>query len=86
MTEGYYGPVNSAQDVMYERMAALDDGDVCLEDWPNKVLDALDRFGYVVVPKELPVEVLAAAAIHHVFETGNPKHGWDFLLNKVSSR
>lgn len=43
----------------------------------------IDWTKYRLVPVELPHEVLGEAAMSGVFETGNPKHGWDFLLAKV---
>ena len=59
---------------------ALDNQDVPTEDWPAKLIEALARAGFVVVPVELPHDVLGRAAIAGVAETGNPKHAWDFLI------
>ena len=45
-----------------------------------------DREEWVLVPLILPDEVLGSAASARVFETGNPKHGWDYLLRRVGVR
>lgn len=81
--KGFYGPITSAQDTLYENACALDNQDVPLEEWPNSAIRALFKAGFVIVPRNLPFDVLGEAAITGVFETGNPKHGWDYLLNKV---
>lgn len=39
---------------------------------------------FVLVPKELPPEILAASAF--AMGTGNPKHLWDFIINKLEAR
>lgn len=54
---------------------------------PSEVTDALMKLtprGWVLVPMDLPVEVLGEAAIIGAFDTGNPAHGWTFLLGKVA--
>lgn len=38
---------------------------------------------FVLVPVDLPHEVLAKAATEGLPDTGNPKHVWDYLLNAV---
>ncbi len=40
--------------------------------------------GMALVPRNLPNEILGKAAIAGVFETGNPKHGWDFILAELA--
>lgn len=74
----------SAQDAIYAKAAAMDNQDVPLEEWPNKLIAALHHAGFCIVPKELPCGVLGDAAIVGVFDTGNPKHGWDYLLTRVA--
>ena len=74
--------MKTAQDAIYEKAAALDNQDVSLEEWPEKLVEALARAGYAVVPVELPPVLLGEAAIAGVHETGNPKHCWDFLVAK----
>lgn len=76
----YYSKIQTPQDAIYEKAAAMDNQDVPLEEWPDKLLDALARAGFAVVPVELPHDVLGRAAIAGVAETGNPKHAWDFLI------
>lgn len=78
--DGYYGPIRTPLDAIYEQMAAMDNQDVPLEEWPGKIINALTRVGYAVVLAELPHKVLGEAAIAGIFETGNPKHGWDYLI------
>lgn len=46
----------------------------------------MEKQEWVLVPLELPCDVLGAAACAGVFETGNPKHGWDFLLRHIGIR
>jgi predicted ATPase len=41
----------------------LDNQDVPLEDWPVKLIAALARAGFAVVPVELPHDALGRAAI-----------------------
>lgn len=48
----------------------------------NAAIDAHPN-GFLVVPVDLPHEVLAKAAIEGLPDTGNPKHVWDYLLNAV---
>lgn len=79
-------PELSAQDAIYEKAAAMDNQDVPLEEWPSSLIVALDHAGFCVVPKELPDGVLGDAAMAGVFDTGNPKHGWDYLLARVAVR
>jgi hypothetical protein len=73
----------NAHEAIYAALAALDNQDAPLERYPDRVIEALARAGFAVVPVELPPEVLGAAAMHGVAETGNPKHCWDYLLPKV---
>lgn len=46
----------------------------------------MDNNEWVLVPLNLPHDVLGAAAAAGVFDTGNPSHGWDFLLQRVGIR
>lgn len=69
--------------VMYAEVCAMDNQDVPAEDYPDRLVDALARAGYAVVPVALPFEVLGEAAMRGVSETGNPKHCWDYLLQRV---
>lgn len=73
----------SPRDTIYEKATAMGNKNVPLEDWPAQLIEALARAGYAVVPVALPEAVLGEAAISGVFETGNPKHGWDYLLGQV---
>ena len=73
----------SAQAVMYAKMAAMDNQDEPLENYPDRLIEALARAGFVIVPEILPHEILGDAAISGVLETGNPKHCWDYLLCRV---
>lgn len=68
---------------IYEKACALDNQDVPLEEWPEQLITALAKAGYTIVPVVLPPEILGEAAMAGVFETGNPKHGWDYLLNRL---
>lgn len=68
------------QDAIYQRAKAMDNQDTPLEEWSAKIIEALARAGYAVVPVVLPEATLGEAAMNGVFETGNPKHGWDFLI------
>jgi hypothetical protein len=72
--------MDTASEALYEAACAMDSQDVPLEDWPVKLIAALGRAGFAVVPVELPHDVLGRAAIAGVAETGNPKHAWDFLI------
>lgn len=78
--QGYYSPIETPREALYEAAAAMDNQDVPLEDWPVNLIAALGRAGFVIVPLELPHDVLGRAAIAGVAETGNPKHAWDFLI------
>lgn len=71
---------DAALDAIYDAFCAMDNQDEPLEDYPQAAINALFRAGYAVVPRELPYEVLGYAQRRGVFETGNPKHGWDHLL------
>lgn len=75
----------SESQVLYNKAAALDNQDVPLEEWPAELIAALYRAGYAIVPKDLPVDVLGDAAMAGVFETGNPKHGWDYLIARLQA-
>lgn len=78
--QGYYEKIETPREALYEAACALDNQDVPLEDWPVKLIAALARAGFAVVPVELPPDALGRAAIAGVAETGNPKHAWDFLI------
>ena len=80
MEQEYYGKIETPREAIYEAACALDNQDVPLEDWPVKLIAALARAGFAVVPVELPHDALGRAAIAGVAETGNPKHAWDFLI------
>ena len=80
MEQGYYSVIATPREALYEAACAMDNQDVPLEDWPMKLIAALTRAGFAVVPAELPHDVLGRAAIAGVAETGNPKHAWDFLI------
>lgn len=73
------GPI----DAMAAAFSAMDNSDTALEEWPQRAIDALAFAGWAVVPYALPYEVLGEAGISGVFETGNPKHGWDWLVAKT---
>lgn len=70
-------------DVIYDKLCAADNQDVPLEEYPNIIVEVLARNGYAVVPTSLPYEVLGEAALTGVFEVGNPKFGWDYLVAKT---
>lgn len=78
--QGYYSEIATPCEALYEAACAMDNQDVPLEDWPVRLIAALARAGFAVVPVELPHDVLGRAAIAGVSETGNPKHAWDFLI------
>ena len=80
MEQGYYSVFATPREALNEAACAMDTQDVPLEDWPMKLIAALTRAGFAVVPAELPHDVLGRAAIAGVAETGNPKHAWDFLI------
>jgi len=73
------GPI----DAMAAAFSAMDNNDTELEEWPQRAIDALALAGWAVVPYALPYEVLGEAGVSGVFETGNPKHGWDWLVAKT---
>jgi hypothetical protein len=73
------GPI----DAMAAAFSAMDNSDTELEEWPQRAIDALAFAGWAVVPYALPYTVLGEAGISGVFETGNPKHGWDWLVAKT---
>ena len=73
------GPV----DAMAAAFSAMDNNDTALEEWPQRAIGALAFAGWAVVPYALPYEVLGEAGVSGVFETGNPKHGWDWLVAKT---
>lgn len=72
--------MSEIMDALYDKFAALDDGDRPLEEYPPAVVQVLLRAGYAIVPVTLPPEVLGKAAM---FDTGNPKDTWDFILRSV---
>ena len=73
------GPI----DAMYAAFSAMDNNDTALEEWPQRAIDALAFAGWAVVPYDLPFAILGEAGMTGVFETGNPKHGWDWLVAKT---
>lgn len=84
MSIGYnaakYRDAKTPYDAIYAALEALDNNDESLSCYPQAVVDALAAVGYAVVPCELPPVKLADAQASGVFETGNPKHGWDTLI------
>lgn len=66
---------------VYDHLCAMDNGDLPLEAYPQKVVDSLAGAGWAVVPCALPFAVLGEAGM--MLETGNPKFMWDFLLTKT---
>lgn len=48
----------------------------------NAAIDAHPN-GFLVVPVDLPPEILAKVAIEGLPDTGNPKHVWDYLLKEL---
>lgn len=73
------GPI----DAIYAAFFAMDNNDTALEEWPQRAIDALAFAGWAVVPYDLPFAILGEAGMTGVFETGNPKHGWDWLVAKT---
>lgn len=71
------------QEAIYQRAEAMDNQDTPLEEWPAKIIEALARAGYAVVPVAVPEGILGEAAIAGVGDTGNPKHAWDYLLART---
>ena len=69
--------------VIYETVCAMDNQDVAVEEYPDRLVKALAKSGYALVPVALPYEVLGDAAINGFNDTGNPKHLWDYLLCRV---
>ena len=57
MEQGYYSPIETPREALYEAAAAMDNQDVPLEDWPVNLIAALGRAGFVIVPLELPHDV-----------------------------
>lgn len=81
--QGATGEALSAQAVMYAKMAAMDNQDEPLENYPDRLIEALAHAGFVIVPVVLSYEALGDAAMSGALETGNPKHCWDYLLCRV---
>lgn len=81
----YHGAA-SPLECLSAAFAAMDQNDTELESWPQRAVDALACAGWAVVPCALPFAVLGEAGASGVFETGNPKHGWDFLVAKTRIR
>ena len=50
MEQGYYGEIETPREVIYKAACALDNQDMPLEDWPVKLIAALARAGFAVVP------------------------------------
>ena len=50
MEQGYYSMIATPHEAIYEAACALDNQDVPLEDWPEKLIAALARAGFAVVP------------------------------------
>lgn len=70
-------------DAVYPALTFADNADIPLENYPNIMIEALREAGFAIVPRNLPHEALGECAMLGIHETGNPKHTWDFLLNKV---
>ena len=85
MEQGYYSVIATPREALYEAACSMDNQDVPLEDWPMRLIAALTRAGFAVVPAELPHDVLGRAAIAGVAETGNPKHAWEFLIDACAA-
>ena len=75
--------MNKAMQVMYDKMAAMDNQDVPLEEYPEKILKELAHAGFVIVPIYIPYEILGDAALSGVCDLGNPNLVWDYLLTRV---
>ena len=50
MKQGCYGEIETPHDAIYETACALDNQDMPLEYWPEKLIAALARAGFAVVP------------------------------------
>ena len=50
MEQGYYSMIATLRETLYEAACAMDNQDVPLEDWPVKLIAALARAGFAVVP------------------------------------
>lgn len=68
---------------IYNDLCAADNQDVPLEECAARIVAALARAGYAVVPADLPPAVLGETALGPFMEQGNPRHLWDFLLAKT---
>lgn len=75
--------MNKAMQVMYDKMVAMDDQDIALEEYPEKILRELAKNGFVIVPIYIPFEILGEAAMSGVCDLGNPNLVWDYLLTRV---
>ena len=73
MEQGYYGKIETPREAIYEAACALDNQDVPLEDWPVKLIAALARAGFAVVPVELPYDALAPGCDCRCSRNGEPK-------------
>jgi len=66
MEQGYYSVIATPREALYEAACAMDNQDVPLEDWPVKLIAALARAGFAVVPVELPHDALGRAAMQEI--------------------
>ena len=78
--KGFYSDITCPCDAIYEAACAMDNQDVPLEEWPRKIITAMAKAGFAVVPINLPDNALGEAAMM-LDSTGNPKHIWDFLVD-----
>lgn len=74
---------STAQEAMYAEMAAMDNQDEPLENYSDRLVGALYRAGFAIIPVVLPADALGEAAVSGAASTGNPKHLWDFLILRV---
>ena len=58
MEHGYYSSIKTPCEAIYEAACAMDNQDVPLEEWPAKLIAALNRSGFAVVSIEMPPAVL----------------------------
>lgn len=56
--------------------------DLEVENLATKIINLLYKNEIYLVPSRLNYSTLGEAAIAGVFETGNPVHGWDYLVTK----
>lgn len=56
--------------------------DLEVENLVNKIINLLAKNEICLIPARLNYSLLGDAAIAGVFETGNPNHGWDYLVTR----